>query len=139
MKQFRFRMFITLLVLCAVGIVFSTIAIEKQIDSYIERMHTEVKIEVINNSDNNVTVTQNENNVTIKIDERKEVTKTPIGEDEYVLVTSDNGLNIRHNPSVDSNKVGTLNYGTKIKIIEEVGDWYKTDLGYIFKEHTIKI
>lgn len=139
MKQFRFRMFITLLVLCVVGIVFSTIAIEKQIDSYIERIHTEVKIEVINNSDNNVTVTQNENDVTIKIDERKEVTKTPVGEDEYVLVTSDNGLNIRHNPSVDSNKVGTLNYGAKIKIIEEVGDWYKTDLGYIFKEYTIKI
>ena len=139
MKQFRFRMFITLLVLCAVGIVFSTIAIEKQIDSYIERIHTEVKIEVINNSDNNVTVTQNENDVIIKIDERKEVTKTPVGEDEYVLVTSDNGLNIRHNPSVDSNKVGTLNYGAKIKIIEEVGDWYKTDLGYIFKEYTIKI
>lgn len=139
MKQFRFRMFITLLVLCAVGIVFSTIAIEKQIDSYIERIHTEVKIEVINNSDNNVTVTQNENDITIKIDERKEVTKTPVGEDEYVLVTSDNGLNIRHNPSVDSNKVGTLNYGAKIKIIEEVGDWYKTDLGYIFKEYTIKI
>lgn len=139
MKQFRFKMFITLLVLCAVGIVFSTIAIEKQIDSYIERIHTEVKIEVINNSDNNVTVTQNENDVTIKIDERKEVTKTPVGEDEYVLVTSDNGLNIRHNPSVDSNKVGTLNYGAKIKIIEEVGDWYKTDLGYIFKEYTIKI
>ena len=139
MKQFRFRMFITLLVLCTVGIVFSTIAIEKQIDSYIEKIHTEVKIEVINNSDNNVTVTQNENDVTIKIDERKEVTKTPVGEDEYVLVTSDNGLNIRHNPSVDSNKVGTLNYGAKIKIIEEVGDWYKTDLGYIFKEYTIKI
>ena len=139
MKQFRIKMFITLFVLCVVGIVFSTIAIEKQIDSYIERIHTEVKIEVINNSDNNVTVTQNDDDITIKIDEQKEVTKTPVGEDEYILVTSDNGLNIRHKPSVDSNKVGTLNYGAKIKIVEEVGDWYKTDLGYIFKEYTIKI
>lgn len=139
MKRIEFKLFITLLVICIVGVVFSTIAIDKQIDSYIERIHTEVKVEIINNSNNKVTVTQEDDNIKVKIDEREEVTKTPMESDEYVLVTSNDGLNIRHKPSVESNKVGTLNYGAKIKIIEEDGDWYKTDLGYIFKEYTIKI
>lgn len=141
MNQIRFRWFLTLIVLCIVGVVFSTIAIEKQIDSYIDRMKTEVNVEVINNNNNSeIVVVQEGENITVLVeDKQEEVTKTPKAMDEYVIVTSNDGLNIRRNPSVDSEKLGALNYGAKIKVIEEVGDWYRTDIGYIFKEYTIKI
>jgi uncharacterized protein YgiM (DUF1202 family) len=142
--SFGLKVFITLFVLCISGIVFSTIAIDKQIDSYIEEMKTEVKIEVVNNSDNEVMIVQEGNNIIVNINPKESTPVTQEDNEEkaiemYGIVTSEIGLNVREQPRLDSDKVGTLEYGAKVKILEEVGDWYKTDSGYIFKEYVIKI
>lgn len=141
--SFSLKVFISLFVLCIVGIVFSTIAIDKQIDSYIEEVKTEVNIEVVNNSNNEITVIQEGSDITVIIDsceESKQVAEKDIIEkDMYVTVTSTTGLNVREQPNLDSEKVGVLEYGAKVKVLEETGDWFKTDSGYIFKEYVTKI
>ena len=50
--SFSLKLFITLFVLCIAGIVFSTIAIDQQIDSYIEEL--KIEVQVINNSNNEI-------------------------------------------------------------------------------------
>ena len=141
--SFSLKVFITLFVLCITGIVFSTIAIDKQIDSYIEEVKTEVNIEIVNNSNNEVIVVREEDNIKVIIDsdeETKQVTEIDNEEEDvYVMVTSEIGLNVREQPSLDSEKVGVLEYGSKVKVLEETGDWFKTDSGYIFKEYVVKI
>ena len=141
--SFSLKVFITLFVLCITGIVFSTIAIDKQIDSYIEEMKAEINVEVINNSDSEIMVVQEGEDITVIInpnEESNEVTEIDNKEqDVYGVVTSISGLNVREQPSLDSKKVGVLEYGAEIKILGESGDWFKTDLGYVFKDFVIKI
>lgn len=141
--SFNLKVFITLFVLCIAGIVFSTIAIDKQIDSYIKEMKTEVNVEIINNSDNEVMVVQEGEDISViinPVEESNEVTEIDNKEqDVYGIVTSVSGLNVREQPSLDSEKVGVLEYGAEIKILGESGDWFKTNLGYVFKEYVIKI
>lgn len=142
--SFSLKVFITLFVLCIAGIVISTIAIDKEIDSYIEKMNTEVNITVINNTDDDVTIEREDGNIIIKVNPEKEkssqVTKSDEdGKEEYGIVTSVVGLNVREQPTIDSEKIGALEYGAKVKILEESGDWYRTELGFIFKEYVIKI
>ena len=107
-------------------------------------MNTEVNITVINNTDDDVTIEQEDGNIIIKVNPEKEkssqVTKSDEdGKEEYGIVTSVVGLNVREQPTIDSEKIGTLEYGAKIKILEESGDWYRTESGFIFKEYVIKI
>jgi uncharacterized protein YgiM (DUF1202 family) len=139
--DFGFKVFIALFVLCIAGIVFSTIAIDKQIDSYIEEIQTEVTIEVVNNSNNEVIVVREEDEITIMVNpvEETEENEPIITEENYGIVTSLSGLNIRQSPSIDSPKVGTINYGDRVKILEDCGDWYRTENGFIFKEYIIRI
>lgn len=137
--SFSLKVFITLFVLCIVGIVFSTIAIDKQIDSYIDEIQTEIQI--VNNSENEVIVETIDNKTIISINPAEnieEVTKEEINEEFYGLVTSTSGLNIREEPSVNSEKVGVLFYGEQVKILEDCGDWYRTKNGFIFKDYVIK-
>ena len=70
--SFSLKVFITLFVLCIAGIIVSTIAIDKEIDSYIEKLNTEVQITVINNTDNDVIIEQEDGNVIIKVNPEKE-------------------------------------------------------------------
>ena len=139
--DFSLKVFITLFVLCISGIVFSTIAIDKQIDSYIEEMKTEIQI--VNNGDDDVVISREDNNIIITInpieqtEDEKEVIKEEM--EMYGMVTSMSGLNIRQEPSVNSNRVGVLDYGVKVRILEDCGDWYRTDNGYIFREFIIRI
>ena len=138
--DFGFKVFITLFVLCVEGIVFSTIAIDKQIDSYIEQLQMEVH--VINNTEDDVNIEKENNKMIINInptEENEEVTKENNKTDEYGIVTSISGLNVRQDPSIESEKVGILEYGTRVKILEDCGDWYRTENGFIFKEFVIKI
>lgn len=137
--SFSLKVFITLFVLCIVGIVFSTIAIDKQIDSYIDEMQTEIQI--VNNSENEVIVETIDNKTIVTInpaENTEEVTKEEINEEFYGLVTSTSGLNIREEPSVNSEKVGVLFYGEQVKILEDCGDWYRTENGFVFKDYVIK-
>lgn len=137
--SFSLKVFITLFVLCIVGIVFSTIAIDKQIDSYIDEMQTEIQI--VNNSENEVIVETIDNKTIVTInpaEDTEEVTKEEKNEEFYGLVTSTSGLNIREEPSVNSEKVGVLFYGEQVKILEDCGDWYRTENGFVFKDYVIK-
>ena len=138
--DFGFKVFITLFVLCVAGIVFSTIAIDKQIDSYIEQIQMEVH--VVNNTEDNVTIEKEDNKMIITInptEENEEVTNENNETDEYGIVTSISGLNVRQGPSIESEKVDILEYGTRVNILEDCGDWYRTENGFIFKEFVIKI
>lgn len=138
--DFGFKVFIMLFILCIAGVVFSTIAIDKQIDSYIEQLQMEVH--VINNTDDNVTIEKEDNKMIITInptEENEEVIIENNETDEYGIVTSISGLNVRQDPSIESEKVDILEYGARVKILEDCGDWYRTENGFIFKEFVIKI
>ena len=138
--DFSLKIFITLFILCISGIVFSTIAIDKQIDSYIDEMKTEIKI--VNNTTDDVLIAREGNDIVITINPKtqpEEVTEREEVEETYGIVTSMSGLNIRQNPSVESDRIGVLEYGVEVKILEDCGDWYRIENGYIFKDYVIKI
>ena len=134
---FSLKLFISIFVLCVFGIVLSTIAIDKQIDSYIEELKTEIQI--VNNTDDGVIITRDGNDIVIMVNPKEEIEEEVIEPEVfYGEVTSMSGLNIRQEPSVESEKVGVLEYGETVKIIEDCGDWYKTEGGYIFKDYVMK-
>jgi hypothetical protein len=135
--DFSLKVFITLIVLCISGIVFSTIAIDKQIDSYIDEMKTEIKI--VNNTDDDVLIAREDNNIIINIDKPTQPEEVTEKENDIGIVTSISGLNIRRDASVESERIDILEYGERIEILEDCGDWYRIENGYIFKDYVIKI
>lgn len=136
----KLKMFSLIFLVCFVGIVLSVFLIDRQIDKYIAEIKTnvDINIEVVNNTNSKVTINQNKNEIKIQLDE-SETTETTSIKTTYVKVVTESGLNIRQEPDIESEKVGTVNYGHTIKITEDCGDWYKTDFGFIYKEYTIKI
>lgn len=136
----KLKMFSIIFLVCFIGIILSVFLIDRQIDKYIAEIKTnvDINIEVVNNTNSKVTVNQNKNEIKIQLDE-SETTETTSIKTTYVKVVTESGLNIRQEPDIESEKVGTVNYGHTIKITEDCGDWYKTDFGFIYKEYTIKI
>jgi uncharacterized protein YgiM (DUF1202 family) len=128
--------FITLIVLCIAGIVFSTIAIDKQIDNYIEELKTEIKI--VNNGNDEINIDHENNKIVITINPIEEEESEEVTEIRGMVISND-GLNIRQNPSVESERIGVLEYGSEVIILEDCGDWYRIDNGYIFKDYVIRI
>lgn len=129
---------LTVIFLCITGIIFSVVAIDKQIDSYIADMRAEIVI--VNNTDNYIDMEQDGEKTTVTINPKKEVAKENENTEEfYGIVTSTTGLNIRKEASVNSEKIGALYYGAEVKILEDCGDWYRTENGYIFKEFVLRI
>lgn len=127
--------FIIVFVVCFTGIIASTIMIDNLIDSYIKEIKTEVNIEVINNTNNEVAVEDRDGNIKVYINpetEEKVVTKeTTVFEQKEVTVITDKGLNIRKEPDISSEVVGTINYGGEVTVINEVDGWYETTDGFI--------
>ena len=122
-------------IICLIGIIVSPFIIDREIDKYIEQISTEVvvNIDVINNTNDEVSVIEDDGTIIVTVDEEitlEEQTDLNIN----VRVISEVGLNIRENPTVDSEIVGTYSYGESVNVIEDEGDWYKTDKGYIYKE-----
>ena len=122
-------------IICLIGIIVSPFIIDREIDKYIEQISTEVvvNIDVINNTNDEVSVIEDDGTIIVTVDEEitlEEQTDLNIN----VRVISEVGLNIRENPTVDSEIVGTYSYGESVNVIEDDGDWYKTDRGYIYKE-----
>lgn len=135
--SFSLKLFITLFVLCILGIVISTIAIDKQIDAYIDEIKTEIQI--VNNTDSNIVVVREDDNIIININPEDEVEEEVIVPEVFQgKVTSLSGLNIRQEPSVESEKVGVLQYGETVEILEDCGDWYRTENGFIFKDYVLR-
>lgn len=134
--SFELKVFITLIVLCIAGIVFSTIAIDKQIDNYIEELKTEIKI--VNNGNDEINIDRENNTIVITVSPIEEEETEEVTEIRGMVISSD-GLNIRQNPSVESERIGVLEYGSEVIILEDCGDWYRIDNGYIFKEYVIRI
>ena len=134
--SFELKVFITLIVLCIAGIVFSTIAIDKQIDKYIEELKTEIKI--VNNGNDEINIDRENNTIVITVNPIEEEETEEVTEIRGMVI-SNNGLNIRQNPSVESERIGVLEYGSEVIILEDCGDWYRIDNGYIFKEYVIRI
>ena len=126
--------FIVVLVICFTGIFASTFMIDNLIDNYIEEIKTEVNIEVINNTTDEVVVEDKNGNIKVYINSETEdevVTLTPKFEQKYVRVTTDKGLNIRENPDISSEVVGAIKYGDEVLVINEVNGWYETTNGFI--------
>ena len=134
--SFELKVFITLIVLCIAGIVFSTIAIDKQIDKYIEELKTEIKI--VNNGNDEINIDRENNKIVITVNPIEEEETEEVTEIRGMVISTD-GLNIRQNPSVESERIGVLEYGSEVIILEDCGDWYRIDNGYIFKEYVIRI
>lgn len=142
------KLLLILFIVCFSGILISGLLIDKKIESYVAELQTNVNInvEVINNLDNDsadIEVKQDKDNIKIYINPKEDST-TVIENDDYdndiyVQVTSKRGLNIRENPTVESEKVGVLNYGDSIQILSEHNGWYLTEFGFICKNFTIKI
>ena len=143
--NYKLKLFLMLFAICFIGIITSTVLIDKQIDSYIAELKTnvDINIEVIDNTDSNVTIKQDENDIKVYIDpnesEEAGVIEDNKDTDEFVTITAKRGLNIRVEPTVNSEKVGAFDYGEEVKIIEDCGDWYKTEYGFIYKLYTTKI
>lgn len=127
--------FIIVFVVCFTGIIASTIMIDNLIDSYIKEIKTEVNIEVINNTNNEVTVEDRDGNIKVYINpetEEEVVTEeTTVFEQKEVTVITDKGLNIRKEPDISSEVVGTINYGGEVTVINEVDGWYEITDGFI--------
>ena len=134
-NSLRLKTLLSLIILCITGIIFSIYAIDKQMDSYISEIKTEVVI--VNNTENQIDMKQENDKTIVTINPKEE--SDSVGDEFYGVVTSDIGLNIRQEASVDSVKVGVLYYGEKVKILEDCGDWYRTEDGYIFKDYVIRI
>lgn len=135
--SFSLKLFITLFVLCILGIVISTIAIDKQIDAYIDEIKTEIQI--VNNTDSDIVVVREDDSIIININPGDEVEEEVIDPEVFQgKVTSLSGLNIRQEPSVESEKVGVLEYGETVEILEDCGDWYRTENGFIFKDYVLR-
>jgi uncharacterized protein YgiM (DUF1202 family) len=109
--------------------------IDNLIDSYIKEIKTEVNIEVINNTNNEVAVEDRDGNIKVYINpetEEEVVTEeTTVFEQKEVTVITDKGLNIRKEPDISSEVVGTINYGGEVTVINEVDGWYETTDGFI--------
>ena len=128
--------FIIVFVVCFTGIIASTVMIDNLIDSYIKEIKTEVNIEVINNTNSEVAIEDNNGNIKVYInsetEEEKVVTEeSTVFEQKEVTVITDKGLNIRKEPDISSEVVGTINYGGEVTVINEVDGWYETTDGFI--------
>ena len=112
--------------------------------NFIFQSNDKCTIDPINNLDNDsadIEVKQDKDNIKIYINPKEDST-TVIENDEcdndiYVQVTSKRGLNIRENPTVESEKVGVLNYGDSIQILSEHNGWYLTEFGFICKKFKV--
>lgn len=142
MYKLSLRPLLILFVLCLTGMIFSIIAINKEIDSYIEEMKPEVFVE-INNVDVAVDVKEDGNKIKVVVEGEEEIDITNDEPEEveemYIKVTSEQGLNIRQEPNIESERIGVLYYGEEVKILEESEQWYRIEQGYVYKEYTIKI
>lgn len=128
--------FIIVFVVCFTGIIASTVMIDNLIDSYIKEIKTEVNIEVINNTNSEVAIEDKNGNIKVYInsetEEEKVVTEeSTVFEQKEVTVITDKGLNIRKEPDISSEVVGTINYGGEVTVINEVDGWYETTDGFI--------
>lgn len=142
MYKLSLRPLLILFVLCLTGMIFSIIAINKEIDTYIEEMKPEVFVE-INNVDVAVDVKEDGNKIKVVVEGEEEISITNDEPEEveemYIKVTSEQGLNIRQEPNIESERIGVLYYGEEVKILEESEQWYRIEQGYVYKEYTIKI
>lgn len=131
--------FIIVFVICFTGIFASTIMINNLIDSYIEEIKTTVNIEVINNTTDEVVVEDKNGNIKVYINSETEdevvTQESTVFEQRQVKVITDKGLNIRKEPDVSSEVVGTINYGDETTIINEVDGWYETTNGFIKSDY----
>ena len=130
--------FIIVFVICFTGIFASTIMIDNLIDSYIEEIKTTVNIEVINNTTDEVVVEDKNGNIKVYINSETEEVVTresTVFEQRQVKVITDKGLNIRKEPDVSSEVVGTINYGDETTVINEIDGWYETTNGFIKSDY----
>lgn len=69
-------------------------------------------------------------------------TEEPITEKEKVYVTAADGLNLRREPSVSSELLAIIPFGTELEVLEESGEWIKTNYnskeGWVFASYTSK-
>lgn len=131
--------FVIVFVICFTGIFTSTIMIDNLIDSYIEEIKTTVNIEIINNTTNEVVVEDKNGNIKVYINSETEdevvTQESTVFEQRQVKVITDKGLNIRKEPDISSEVVGTINYGDETTIIDEVDGWYETTNGFIKSDY----
>lgn len=124
-----------------IGVFGSAFMLDNYIDKCIAKMQPKVSNEVVvnvyNNTNSKVNVEHGKDgSINVHINDKE---KNDSSENKYIpkqgIVTAKSGLNIRDGASIESDKVGALEYGEKVLIIDESDYWYKIDRGYIFKQY----
>ena len=132
----RLQILLLIFVVCMSGIIYSTIMIDNVIDGYIDRISTNINLEINNNCNEvEVNVDRKDENIFINIDPKEEKDIEETFESREGVVISKIGINIRKEPSISSEKIGSISYGEKVIIIDEISDWYNIDSGFIHKEY----
>ena len=132
----RLQILLLIFVVCMSGIIYSTIMIDNVIDGYIDRISTNINLEINNNCNEvEVNVDRKDENIFINIDPKEEKDIEETFESREGVVISKIGINIRKEPSISSEKIGSISYGEKVIIIDEISDCYKIDSGFIHKEY----
>ena len=151
MKNFsiNFKILVLVLILSIFGIFGSAFMIDNYCKTEKEiavQNSIDVVVNVYNNSEKvNVKVDEKVNGeVNVTIDDKKIETSEQVNNEtsQYPsqgIVSTEYGLNIRRDANIDSEKVGVYEYGEKIEIVDEVGDWYITDEGFVYKEFVMLI
>lgn len=123
------------------GVFGSAFMLDNYIDNCIAKMQpnvtNEIVVNVYNNTNSKVNVEHNKDgSINVHITDKDKIDSS---DNKYIpkqgIVTAKSGLNIRHGADIKSDKVGVLEYGEQITIIDETDYWYKIDRGYIFKEY----
>lgn len=136
-KRVEFKMLVVVIFLCITGIITSAFLIDKYIDGYITKLRPQVKNELVvnvyNNTNNKVTVDKDDKgNINVHIDEEKKVDKK---EPKQGTILAISGLNVRTEPDINSDIINALDYGSKVKILNETKYWYQIDNGFIYKDY----
>lgn len=136
-KRIEFKMLVIVILLCIAGMISSAFLIDKYIDSYITKLQPQIKNEIVvnlyNNTKDKVTVDKDDNgNINVHINKENKLDKK---DPKQGVVLAVSGLNIRTEPNINSDIIDALDYGAKVKILDETDHWYRIDKGFIYKDY----
>lgn len=131
-----------IILISLIGIFGSAFMLDRYIDSCIAKLQpkvtNEIVVNVYNNTDSNVKV-ENGKDGTVNVHVTDKTSSISSENEKYNpkqgIITAESGLNIRNEANVKSDKVGVLEYGETVTVLNETEYWYEIDQGYIFKEY----
>lgn len=132
----KLNLAITIVLLCAItGIIGSSVLIDNYLHTSLaseREVSLNVDVEVINKTDDTVTIEEENDKIKIHVDANKNSNTSKNINVGYII--PEVGVNVRTEPDINSDIIATLKYNSKVKVKGEESGWYKTDIGYIRKD-----